>query len=159
MDPFVIGIDPGTACGWAVLDLGTGKHIASGTLDLASRRHEGGGMRYLRAERWLTEVLDGYGATVTAVVYEEVSSHKGTAAAHVYGGLVAIFAKLCEQRGVPYAGVPVGTVKKHATGKGNANKEAMVAAARARWGYPLDVTADDEADALWVADTFRMGKA
>jgi hypothetical protein len=36
-----------------------------------------------------------------------------------------------ELRGVPYEGVPVGTIKRHATGKGNANKQAMIDAARA----------------------------
>jgi Holliday junction resolvasome RuvABC endonuclease subunit len=43
-------------------------------------------------------------------------------------------------------------VKAHATGKGNASKDAMVLAAATRWG----VTAtEDEADALWIADALR----
>ena len=46
---------------------------------------------------------------------------------------------------MPYQGVPVGTIKKHATGQGNAGKAAMVAAMQAK-GYP--VTDDNEADAL-----------
>ena len=46
---------------------------------------------------------------------------------------------------VTVLGVPVGTIKRHATGKGNANKDAMIAAVRS-WGYtPVD---DNEADAL-----------
>ena len=59
-----------------------------------------------------------------------------------------------ELRGVPYQGVPVGTIKIHATGKGNAPKEAMTAAARARGFHPAD---DNEADAIailhWALDT------
>jgi len=59
-----------------------------------------------------------------------------------------------ELRGVPYAGVPVGTIKRHAAGKGNANKQAMIAAARARGFAPAD---DNEADAiailLWAIET------
>jgi Holliday junction resolvasome RuvABC endonuclease subunit len=55
---------------------------------------------------------------------------------------------------VPYQGVPVGTIKKHATGRGNADKQAMVAAARARGFSPAD---DNEADAiallLWAIET------
>ena len=39
----------------------------------------------------------------------------------------------------------MGTIKKHATGKGNAGKAAMIAAARARGFAPQD---DNEADAL-----------
>ncbi len=46
-----------------------------------------------------------------------------------------------------YSGVPVGTIKLHATGKGNANKDAMVAAMQAK-GHP--VTDDNEADALAI---------
>ena len=52
-----------------------------------------------------------------------------------------------ELRGVPYQGVPVGTIKRHATGKGNAPKEAMIAAARAKGFAPAD---DNEADAIAI---------
>ena len=59
-----------------------------------------------------------------------------------------------ELRGIPYEGVPVGTIKRHATGKGNANKDVMMAAARARGFSPAD---DNEADAiailLWALET------
>ncbi|MFP5382262.1 MAG: hypothetical protein ACLGG4_08355, partial [Gammaproteobacteria bacterium] len=51
----------------------------------------------------------------------------------------------CEHHGVPYQGVPVGTIKKHVTGKGNASKDEMMAAMRARGYLPTD---DNEADAL-----------
>jgi len=59
-----------------------------------------------------------------------------------------------ELRGVPYQGVPVGTIKKFLTGQGNANKQAMIDAARARGFSPVD---DNEADAiailLWAIET------
>ena len=51
-------------------------------------------------------------------------------------------------------GVPVGTIKRHATGKGNASKDEMIAAMRAL-GHA--VTDDNEADALailhWAINT------
>ena len=50
-------------------------------------------------------------------------------------------------RGVPYEGVPVGTIKRVATGKGNANTDAMIAAAQARGFSPAD---DNEADAIAI---------
>lgn len=89
---------------------------------------------------------------VTVLAYEEVRRHAGTSAAHVYGGLVSAFTALCEEREVPYQGQPVGTVKKLATGKGNASKAAMIAAAEERWSVACE---EDEADALWVADALR----
>jgi Holliday junction resolvasome RuvABC endonuclease subunit len=59
-----------------------------------------------------------------------------------------------ESANIAYQGVPVGTIKRHATGKGNANKDAMMAAARARGFSPAD---DNEADAiailLWAIET------
>jgi Holliday junction resolvasome RuvABC endonuclease subunit len=51
----------------------------------------------------------------------------------------------CEQNQVPYQGVPVGTIKRHATGRGNADKAAVIEAIQAK-GHP--VTNDNEADAL-----------
>lgn len=144
----VIGIDPGTSCGWAVLQ--DGKRLASGTWDLKPRRHEGGGMRYVRLRLYLLELLDAHPRAVLG--YEEVRRHMGVDAAHVYGGIIATIAAVCEGRAVPYQGVPVGQIKVTATGKGNASKEAMVAAAVARWG-PVDD--DNEADALWIAATLE----
>jgi len=106
-------------------------------------------MRYLRFRKYLTEVIDS--TVPTAVFYEEVRRHMGVDASHVYGGIVAILAEVCESRGIPYEAIPVGTIKKFATGKGNASKEAMMSAAADRWpGWTGD---DNEADARWIAAT------
>ncbi len=153
----IIGIDIGTACGWALIGP-DGRRLASGEWDLKARRHEGGGMRFLRFSRLLTELLEGQ--QVEAVVYEEVRRHLGTDAAHIYGGLVAQLQVVCETKRIPYTGIPVGKVKKVATGKGNAGKEAMIAAAKVRWPELADLVLaleDDEADALWVAEAWRLG--
>ena len=110
-------------------------------------------MRYLRFTNWLTEI-DRLSGPVEAIWFEEVRRHAGTDAAHVYGGLMATLTAWAELRGVPYQGVPVGTIKRHATGKGNAPKQAMIDAARARGFSPAD---DNEADAiailLWAIET------
>jgi Holliday junction resolvasome RuvABC endonuclease subunit len=141
----VVAIDLGTTTGWAVRS--ANGQIASGTVTFRPGRFEGGGMRYLRFRRWIAEVLDG--EKPEAVHFEEVRRHAGTDAAHVYGGMLAELTAECELRGVPYQGVSVGTIKRHATGKGNAPKEAMVAAVRALGFSPAD---DNEADALALLD-------
>ena len=46
---------------------------------------------------------------------------------------------------IPYQGVPVGTIKRHVTGKGNADKQAVIDAVRRLGFAPAD---DNEADAL-----------
>ena len=101
-------------------------------------------MRYLRFKRWLTEIkatTDGLGA----VYFEEVRRHAGVDAAHAYGGFLATLTAWCEHHQIPYSGVPVGTIKKHATGKGNASKDEMISAVRALGYAPGDT---NEADAL-----------
>ena len=147
----ILSLDLGTTTGWALRDH-TGL-ITSGTASFRPGRFDGGGMRYLRFSNWLTEI-DRLSGPVEAIWFEEVRRHAGTDAAHVYGGLMATLTAWAELRGVPYQGVPVGTIKRHATGKGNAPKEAMIAAARGRGFSPAD---DNEADAiallLWAIAT------
>jgi Holliday junction resolvasome RuvABC endonuclease subunit len=113
-------------------------------------RFSGGGMRYVRFEKMLNEVLESVaGKNLNAVYFEEVRRHAGTDAAHVYGGLMAILTSWCEKHGIPYQGIPVGTIKKCATGKGNADKQAMIEAAKHAWP-DQDIKDDNQADALWV---------
>jgi Holliday junction resolvasome RuvABC endonuclease subunit len=83
------------------------------------------------------------------VVFEEVRRHAGVDAAHAYGGFMAHLTAWCEHHQIPYQGVPVGSIKKHATGKGNAGKAEMIAAAKARGITPVD---DNHADALALLD-------
>lgn len=142
----VLALDLGTRCGWAIFD--GGKPIASGVWVLQSdrqRRFEGGGMKWLRLRQMLDEVGDGIGR----VVLEEVRRHMGVDAAHAYGGALATVSSWCEERRIPYEALPVATIKKHATGKGNAKKDAMMEAARARGWHVED---DNHADALWIGD-------
>jgi crossover junction endodeoxyribonuclease RuvC len=146
----ILCIDLGTQMGWA-MDSGTS--ITSGTLSLASRRFEGGGMRFLRFQKWLDETR-GLVDKIDAVYFEEVHRHAGTDAAHIYGGLMATLTAWCEERKIPYQGISVGTIKKHATGKGNAGKPEMIAAAIAKGHKPKD---DNEADALAIAYCARDG--
>lgn len=138
----ILCLDLGTQTGWASCD--DPKLVNSGTISFASRRYEGGGMRFLRFQLWLDEYYRSC-PSLRSVYFEEVRAHKGTDAAHIYGGLLATLTAWCEKNGVAYSGIPVGEIKKHATGKGNSNKEAMIEAAK-KLGYaPQD---DNEADAL-----------
>ena len=52
--------------------------------------------------------------------------------------------------------MPVGTIKKHATGKGNAGKRAVLDAMRAQGHTPCDDNAaDDLALLLWARERLR----
>ncbi len=147
----ILALDLGTTTGWALR--GRDGLITSSTTSFRPGRFDGGGMRYLRFTNWLTEI-DRLSGPVAAIWFEEVRRHVGTDAAHVYGGLMATLTAWAELRSTPYEGVPVGTIKRHATGKGNADKEAMIAAARKRGFSPAD---NNEADAIailhWAIET------
>lgn len=154
--PTIFSLDLGTHTGWAVRDK-TGS-ITSGTMHFNTGRFEGGGMRYLRFKRWLTEIRQSlYG--IDEVYFEEVRAHRSPGsngkftfnvdAAHAYGGFMAHLTAWCEHHGIPYQGIPVGTIKKHITGKGNAGKPAVIKAVKAKGFNPSD---DNEADALALLD-------
>lgn len=147
----ILALDLGTTTGWALRS--AEGLITSGTASFRNGRFDGGGMRYLRFTNWLAEISKLSGP-IAAIWFEEVRRHAGTDAAHVFGGLMASLTSWAELRGIPYQGVPVGTIKKHATGKGNAPKQAMIDAARNRGFSPAD---DNEADAIailhWAIET------
>jgi len=145
----IIGIDPGTMCGWAITE--DGKRLASGVWQLKTNRHEGGGMRYLRVRRYLEQLLEFY--KIDALAYEEVRRHMGVDAAHIYGGIVGQITAICEDQSIPFQAIPVGTAKKLATKRGNASKDDMIKAANKKWD--LELTDDNEADALWMAFTLE----
>ena len=147
----ILALDLGTTTGWALH--GRDGTANSGTVSFRPDRFEGGGMRYLRFKHWLTEFKSTTGG-IDAVYLEEVRRHAGTNAAHIYGGFLAHVTAWCEHHGIPYQGVPVGTIKRHITGKGNAPKQAVIAAVRGRGFAPVD---DNEADAiallLWAIES------
>lgn len=116
--PVLLALDLGTTTGWALQSVGG--LITSGTVSFRPSRYDGGGMRYLRFRSWL-EQLTADAGPITAIPFEEVRRHAGTDAAHVYGGLMATITAWAELRGVTYEGAPVGTIKRHATGKGDAD--------------------------------------
>ena len=152
----ILALDLGTQTGWALTS--RDGSITSGSQAFKPQRFEGGGMRFLRFKRWLTDIKqcnDG----IDQVVFEEVRRHVGVDAAHAYGGFMGQLTAWCEHHQIPYQGVPVGTIKKHATGKGNAGKEDVIAAIRALGHTPVD---DNEADALallhWATHQHDVGQ-
>lgn len=144
----ILALDLGTTTGWAYALMPSHQThnesaVISGTWSLKPQRFEGGGMRFLRFREKLNELHRI--SAISVIYYEEVRAHKGTDAAHVYGGLMGMLTAWCEENKVPYAGVPVAHIKRWATGKGNANKDAVIAGIVALGYSPSD---DNEADAI-----------
>lgn len=138
-----LAIDIGTNLGWAYR--GADGRITHGFISLKPNRFEGGGMRSLRARRWLHEIAAS--VSITEIVFEEVRRHQGVDAAHVYGAIMGEITAFGEERSIPYRGIPIGIWKKALTGKGNASKDQVMAAVMAL-GYCINV--QDEADVIGI---------
>ncbi len=141
-----LALDLGRTTGWALLT--PSGEIHSGFETFKPNRFESSGMALLRFRSWLT-VMNVQAKGLDVCVFEEVRRHAGTTAAHTYGeflGQLKAWGDEPEAQ-VPYLGVPVGTIKKFATGKGNANKGLMIKAVREKFGHDR-VTDHNEADAL-----------
>jgi Holliday junction resolvasome RuvABC endonuclease subunit len=143
----LLALDLGTRTGWALQE--RSGRICSGSQPFRPQRYEGGGMRFLRFQRWLSELSHSAASPdqllIDQVVFEEVRRHVGVDAAHAYGGFLGQLGSFCEHHRIPYQGVPVGTIKRFIAGKGNASKADVIAAIRALGHSPVD---DNEADAL-----------
>lgn len=139
----ILSLDLGGKTGWAVFKDGS---ITSGTEVIVrpnSGQFSGGGVRFLNFKNFISKKIDLN--AIGVVYFEEVRKHSSTAASHAYGGYLAHLTAMCEEIDVPYIGVSVGTIKKHATGKGNAKKREVIDAITKLGFKPKD---DNEADSL-----------
>lgn len=139
----IVALDLGTTTGYAMHSPGSGLPFVSGSHEVKTTRFDGGGMRYVMFKRWLTDQFGDVGCTW--LIYESVRRHLSNDSAHAYGGYLATLLTWCEERKIPYQGVPVQTIKIHATGHGGADKQTMILAALS---YGCDPVDDNEADAV-----------
>lgn len=161
----ILALDLGTTMGWA-LGLRDGK-LRSGSESFAARRNEGPGQRWLKFQAWLGQQYHAAGE-LQAIYYELVMAHGGgkgkdgnprgmnVAAAHAYGGFEAFLQAFADRNRIRLVGVGVGTIKKSATGRGNAKKEDVIAAMRARGHRVID---DNHGDALALLEYAQREEA
>lgn len=88
------------------------------------------------------------GLPVVDVVALEGYAHGRTNQAHQIGEAGGIVRLDLWEHGIPYLLFPPTQVKKYATGRGNANKDEVLASAIRRLDY--QGASNDEADALWL---------
>lgn len=139
----VLALDLGTQCGWAVATR-DGK-FSSGSDRFDPARCGGPGKRWLAFREFLTARAREVGG-IQAVYFEEVKQRfVSNLAARAYCGYLAILESWCAANNIPLYGVGVGTIKKHATGKGKAKKPDMIAAAQA---LGVNIKDDNQADAV-----------
>ena len=142
----ILALDLATQTGWASE---AGGIVTSGTISFKAKGKEGKGFRFMKFQSWLWEIISV--EKPDRVFFEDVKNHAGVLAAHAYGGYLAMMQAALDSRGITYRGIGVGQIKKVATGKGNASKDEMVEAAKARWP-DQDITDNNVADALWILE-------
>lgn len=139
----VLALDLATTTGWALSEDG---RIESGVESFAVARHESRGMRFVRFNRWLLRVVD---TRRPLIVYEQ-AHQRGGAATEVAAGFITRVHEFCALHALEFSSVHTATLKKWTTGKGNAKKPDMIAAA-ARRGWltgPIREIDDNECDAV-----------
>ncbi len=168
----VLGLDLGTSCGYSFSYHHPGDvvdppqlAIISGQLDLSAGPYDSGAIRFVRLRQFLTA------AKPDLIAYEMVRNTpadkitrynaasllaRATTSAQLFGAFQSHVASWAEEAGVPCTSFPIGTIKRRATGKGNASKEMMIGAANETFGLDLEAEgyettgADNVADAAFV---------
>ena len=136
-----LALDTGTQTGWAIR---YGQDLFSGVQNFQhDAKRESPGMRFLRFSAWLRKMIKEY--EVGTIIYEQ-PHQRGGAATTVGVGLVSHLMSVCAELGVEHVAVHSGTLKKAATGKGNADKGEMIAKAGDIAQRPIKD--DNEADAI-----------
>lgn len=145
-----LGLDLATNCGAAFCDFVPGEPVKDATVvmgqwDLSLGAFDSGPLRHIRLKQFLAVTEPDL------IVFEHVrhvgsnASYRGAAnmtaiiarvasAAELIGGLATTLSTWAEERGVACQGFSVGTIKKFATGNGNAGKEAVIEAANEQFG-------------------------
>lgn len=125
-----LALDLATLTGFAIRSPGT--RLVLGTKDFSLKKDESAGLMFVRFRRWLDETHRDFPFSI--VYFEQVvglSPRPGQGRQQqIYGGFKAVLLEWCESNAIAYHGIAVAEIKKAATGKGNANKELMIAKAK-----------------------------
>ena len=140
--PRLLTVDFGQKTGFAFNSF-NGKRITQcGMKKLPDKRRE------IVYEKWLRLMLNA--VKPEALIFEALVTwkiHKSGAASHWWGFYYHTAMKLCDEYGIPAAGVTPTELKAHATNYGKSGKVALIDAAVALGYNPVD---DNAADALWL---------
>jgi hypothetical protein len=169
----VVGIDLGTNCGIAWVDFDPRQPILwdkfqmyGGQLDLSLGPYDTGPVRHIRLKQFMsvihpsfigfedvknTPTVAGFAGKKLGMIMARVAT-----SAELLGGFKIILCTWAEERKIPCQGYAIGTIKKYATGKGNAGKPAMIEAANKRFGCDLDPEGFESSGTDNIADAMHV---
>lgn len=147
---YVLGLDLATKTGWCIWDKGNNKDT-SGVWDFSLKKDESDSMRPIKFRANLNTLIEAYPEFKDQglVTWEQVNFVKHRYAYKVHVELVTTVKIWCADHNIPCTTSDVTSIKRFATGKGNAGKDLMAKAFKDKW--PLRTFVDDnEIDAVWL---------
>lgn len=162
-----MGLDLGTSTGYCVtyfnplqpievpklrfqmgqLDLSVGDYDSRGMMGCRLRaflRKAAPDLLFFERVRYTPPKIDKFNASAVMA--------RAANAAELLGGLMMVVSEYAAETGTPLHPIPIQAIKKRATNKGNANKEAVITAANATFGVDLPVEDYESAGSDNVAD-------
>ena len=136
----ILSLDVASTTGWAI-----DTKSLYGTWDLKTLRDESMGMKLIRFKAKLQEIHNV--EKLDLIVYERAAGQHTASVIH-QSKMIGIIEQFCEEVGISYKAYSAKEIKKFATNNGNANKGAMIKAAKTKYGY----TGNDDN----VADAIHM---
>ncbi len=132
----IVGLDPSLAS--------TGVAFADGSLAALKQKPSDGDRRLVNIKAGVWHAAEG----ADLVVMEDLP--RNAMGAGVTGMVQGVLREMMQSAGIPYVTVTPATLKKFATGAGNAKKPAM----RAAWREysAVDVANNDMVDAAWLRE-------
>jgi len=137
MSKNILALDIATKTGWKT-------RTASRVWDLKVNRGESESMRVIRFRAKVKELIEL--ENIDLIAYERAAGRYKSSII-VESEMIGVLKLLCNELNIDMACYSATEIKKFATGKGNANKEAMIEAAKELGYTPKD---DNEADAIHI---------
>jgi hypothetical protein len=167
-----LALDLGTSTGVAIgfydpaapVAVTTLRHIYLGQLNMQCREFESGAARAVKLRQFLRDMqpdvifFEQVRYTPPSGVFGSPAAILARAATPIefFGALKSVVACYADDANIAAIPIDIGTIKRRATGAGNANKAAVIAAANATFGCELDPVEyerlghDNVADSAWV---------
>lgn len=136
--PLIVGLDLSLT--------GTGVCTNDGETHTIRTRAQDGDRRLIHIVNEIRVLNCGFPAAGFVVVIEDLPTHAKSAG--ITGMVHGAVRHYLLAKGIPYVLMPPATLKKFATGRGNADKTAMAIAALKRGGR--EFADDNQVDAFWL---------
>lgn len=164
----ILGLDLGTSTGYTFSHFDKDSNPVGaifpwhmGQWDLSAGPYDSGAIRFVRLRQFLSTLKPDM------VFYEDVKNNppkissftpaaaiaRVATASELIGAFRATVCTWAEEFGIPCTGFGIGTIKKRATGKGNANKEDVIAACNEMFGATLEAEGYESSGVDNIADS------